>query len=253
MRPTALLPPRRKPSPSAVPSMVFRRHQATVHRVVTVAAALVAGLAVSNCTTLSGTHDGTLGTLALASAKTASLSEVMLGSTGTYIQRLLAERDSTIERWPNRAALRVWIDSGTTVSGEQAVYPAAVRDAFTEWAMTGIPLQFTYVERAGDADIRVRWTEHLEHKTGSTTWRTDHAGWMTVSEITLATHISSGNALDARGMRAIALHEVGHALGLSHSVDAHDIMAPLVRVDDLSEPDRNTIRFLYSLPAGHVH
>jgi hypothetical protein len=237
--------------------MLFRRHQIAVNRVLTAAAALVAGLAVSNCTTLaSGTHDGTLGTLAaLTSARTASLHEVMLGSTGTYIERLLADRDSTIERWPERTVepMRVWIDSGGTVSGEQSSFPAAVRDAFNEWATTGIPLQFVYVGRPGDADIRVRWTEHLDRKTGSTTWRTDHSGWMTVSEITLATHISSGNALDARGMRAIALHEVGHALGLSHSVDAHDIMAPLVRVDDLSEIDRNTIRFLYSLPAGHVH
>jgi predicted Zn-dependent protease len=73
-----------------------------------------------------------------------------------------------------------------------------------------------------------------------------------VSEITLATHISNGAPLDDRGMRAIALHEVGHALGLSHSTDAHDIMAPLVRVDDLSEPDRSTIKLLYSLPAGRV-
>jgi predicted Zn-dependent protease len=225
--------------------------------VVTAAAALVAGLAVSNCTTLrSGSHDGTLGNLgAFATVRTASLSEVMLGSNGTYIQRLLADRDSTIERWPDSTVtpLRVWIDSGSTVSGEQSCFPAAVREAFAEWAATGIPLQFTYVARPGDADIRVRWTEHLDKKTGSTTWRTDHSGWMTVSEITLATHISSGNALDERGMRAIALHEVGHALGLSHSIDAHDIMAPLVRVDDLSETDRNTIRFLYSLPAGHVH
>jgi hypothetical protein len=237
--------------------MLFRRHQTAVNRVVTVAAALVAGLAVSNCTTLtSGTHDGTLGPLAsIAATRTASLTEVMLGSTGTYIARLLADRDSTIERWPDRVVnpVRVWIDSGETVSGEQSTFPGAVREAFAEWATTGIPLQFVYVARPGDADIRVRWTEHLEKKTGSTTWRTDRAGWMTVSEITLATHISSGNALDARGMRAIALHEVGHALGLSHSIDAHDIMAPLVRVDDLSEPDRNTIRFLYSLPAGHVH
>jgi hypothetical protein len=237
--------------------MLFRRHQIAVNRAVTVAAAFVAGLAVSNCTTLaSGTHDGTLGNLSsFAAVRTASLTEVMLGSDGTYIDRLLADRDSTIERWPDRtiAPLRVWIDSGSTVGGEQSSFPAAVREAFTEWSTTGIPLQFVYVARSDDADIRVRWTEHLDRKTGSTTWRTDHAGWMTVSEITLATHISSGNALDERGMKAIALHEVGHALGLSHSIDAHDIMAPLVRVDDLSEIDRNTIRFLYSLPAGHVH
>lgn len=236
--------------------MLFRRQKIAVNRVFTAAAALVAGLAVSNCTTLgSATHDGTLGTFAFASVRTASISEVMLGSNGTYIARLLADRDSTIERWSEHTAdpLRVWIDSGSIVTGEQSSFPAAVREAFNEWSCTGIPLQFVYVARPGDADIRVRWTEHLDKKTGSTTWRTDHTGWMTVSEITLATHISSGNALDSRGMRAIALHEVGHALGLSHSIDAHDIMAPLVRVDDLSEPDRNTIRFLYSLPAGHVH
>jgi predicted Zn-dependent protease len=178
----------------------------------------------------------------------------MLGANGTYIERLLADRDSIIERWADRngEAMLVWIDSSAIISGEQATFPAAVRDAFAEWASTGIPIHFVYVTRPEQADIRVRWTDHLSKKTGSTTWKTDHSGWMTVSEITLATHISNGAPLDDRGMRAIALHEVGHALGLSHSTDAHDIMAPLVRVDDLSEPDRSTIKLLYSLPAGRV-
>jgi len=67
-----------------------------------------------------------------------------------------------------------------------------------------------------------------------------------------ATHISDGQSLDARGMRAIALHETGHALGLSHSGEASDIMAALVRVDGLSAQDRNTIKLLYSYPAGPV-
>jgi predicted Zn-dependent protease len=73
-----------------------------------------------------------------------------------------------------------------------------------------------------------------------------------VTDITLATHVSDGHVLDARGMRAIALHEVGHALGLSHSGDPQDVMAPLVRVDGLSLPDRSTIKLLYTLPAGHI-
>ena len=167
---------------------------------------------------------------------------------------MLLDRDSTLERWSPRvtAPLRVWIDTSDVITGVQAGFPAAVRAAFKEWASTGIPLNIEYVNTPGSADIRVRWIDHLNHKTGSTTWRTDRSGWMLAGDITLATHISDGASLDARGMRAIALHEVGHALGLSHSNDPHDIMAPLVRVDDLSLTDRNTIRLLYSLPAGHV-
>ena len=164
------------------------------------------------------------------------------------------DRDSTLERWDERVdrPLRIWIDSTPTISGAQAGFPAAVRAAFRDWAAVGIPVRFTYVDSPGIADIRVRWTDRLNRKTGSTTWRTDHTGWMLAGDITLATHISDGQSLDHRGMRAIALHETGHALGLSHSRDSSDVMAALVRVDGLSASDRNTIKLLYSLPAGHV-
>ena len=87
---------------------------------------------------------------------------------------------------------------------------------------------------------------------GSTTWRTYRNGWLSGGDITLATHISDGQLLDARGMRAIALHEVGHALGLAHSTNVADIMAPLVHVDELSLADRSTIKLIYSLNAGHI-
>jgi predicted Zn-dependent protease len=182
------------------------------------------------------------------------LNQILDGSPGTYIGQLIAERDSTIERWPAHESqpLHIWIDSSSTIGGAQAGFPAAVRAAFSEWSRTGIPLRFAYVTSPRDADVRVRWTNHLAHKTGSTTWRTDRKGWLVSGDITLATHISDGHALDARGMRAIALHEVGHALGMSHSFDDRDIMAPLVHVDDLSGADRETIRLLYSLTAGPV-
>ncbi|MEP6494171.1 MAG: matrixin family metalloprotease [bacterium] len=206
-------------------------------------------------------HDGTLGPALVASrpaplpaSEGATLDEIMSGATGTYIDRTLDDRDSTIERWPDRIAepLHVWIDSSSTIGGAQAGFPAAVRFAFGEWAGTGIPLRFDFVPSSRNADVRIRWTDHLNKKTGSTSWRTDDGGWLTSCDIMLATHVSDGHDLDAHGMRAIALHEVGHALGLSHSNDPQDIMAPLVRVDGLSAPDRGTIRLLYSLHAGHV-
>jgi len=241
--------------------MRFRSSPPKPGRALTVVAAVIAVAGIVNCATYPSTgRDGMLsGTLSPSSMRAAraraTLEDILSSAPGTYIDRLLADRDSTIERWADHGVghpVRIWIDSSATIAGSQSGFPAAVRDAFSEWSTTGIPLRFTYLTSARDADVRVKWTDHLDHKTGSTTWRTDRNGWLIGADITLATHISDGHSLDARGMRAIALHEVGHALGLSHSIDSRDIMAPLVRVDGLSVPDRNTVKLLYTLPAGHI-
>src|SRR5690349_9739455 len=241
--------------------MLDRRHFTAVARVATLVAATIGAAGIIDCAPYSsGARDGTLGEMMApvkksANSARASLGAILSGAPGTYIEQLLADRDSTIERWPDHVGrpLLVWIDSSDCIGGNQATFPSTVRSAFSAWAATGIPLRFAFVQSVRDADIRVHWTDHLDHKTGSTTWRTDRIGWLVSGDITLATHISDGQALDPRGMRAIALHEVGHALGLSHSLDAHDIMAPLIRVDGLSLPDRNTIKLLYSFPAGPIH
>ena len=230
------------------------------HVLAVVAASATIGGVMSCAAFPSAARDGTLSSsLSPSAVRTtarvrASRGDIIAAAPGTYIDQLLADRDSTFERWPDHVnkPLRVWIDSGATIDGAQAAFPAAVRAAFRDWSATGIPLRFEYVSSPRDADIRVRWTDRLNKKTGSTTWRTDRGGWMLAGDITLATHISDGQSLDARGMRAIALHETGHALGLSHSGEPTDVMAALVRVDGLSAPDRNTIKLLYSYPAGPV-
>ena len=217
-----------------------------------------AAVTALSCTAYSGAgRDGTLDGLTeprRSPSDFISREAVLSAAPGTYIEAVLEDRDSTIERWPAHVGqpLRVWIDSTPVLSGPQASFPDAVRSAFSTWVTAGIPLRFSFVPSSRDADIRVHWTDRLDHKTGSTTWRTDRNGWLTQGDITLATHISDGQALDMRGMRAIALHEVGHALGLSHSQNPKDIMAPLIRVDVLSLSDRNTIKLLYSFPAGPI-
>lgn len=175
--------------------------------------------------------------------------DVLRASSGTYIRQLLLERDSTLSRWPARLEdpIRVWIEPSSMLG-----FSDRVRDAFGEWTDAGIPLRFAFVDQARDAEIRVRWTDRLDHKTGNTVWRVDRNGWMRGGDVVLATHLGDGRVLDVRSLRAIALHEVGHAIGLSHSDDRHDVMAPLVRVAGLSGGDRATARLLYALPAGHL-
>ena len=233
--------------------MLARRSHRLARRLQTITIVTVCALGIVDCSTFPS-RDGTLDGLIGYRGSGISLGELMSGAMGTYIDRILADRDSTLERWPDRLdrPLRVWIDSSDTITGVQAAFPAAVRSAFADWIAAGIPIRLVYVNSEREANIRVRWTDRLSKKTGSTTWRTDRFGNLISGDITLATHISDGFPLDERGMRAIALHEVGHALGLSHSGDPRDVMAPLVRVDALSTSDRGTIRLLYSLPAGHV-
>lgn len=238
--------------------MSHRQSLPVIGRLFTVAAAMAVVAGITDCARFgSATRDGSLAeslSPGLPAHVRVTLGEVMSGAAGTYIDRLLADRDSTIERWPDhlREPLGVWIDTASELNGILTKYPETVRTAFSQWAGTGIPLHFAFVTNPRMASIRVRWTDHLPHKTGSTTWRTDHSGTLTSGDIVLATHISDGHPLDERGMRAIALHEIGHALGLSHSEDARDIMAPLVRADAITDADRGTIKLLYSFPAGPV-
>ena len=185
----------------------------------------------------------------LAADSSPARDEILRAAHGTYIGHLLLDRDSTLDRWPDRTAspIRVWIEPA-----RQPGFADCVRDAFGEWVDVGLPLRFIFVDRARDAEITVRWTEHLERKTGNTVWRVDNHGWMRSGDVLLATHVGDGRRLDAQSLHAIALHEVGHLIGLAHSDDGRDVMAPLVRVAALSAADRATARLLYTLPAGHL-
>jgi hypothetical protein len=106
---------------------------------------------------------------------------------------------------------------------------------------------------SGDADVHVTWIDHFaEPISGKTLWARDQSWWIVDANITIALHHNQGEALDAAAIRAIALHEVGHLLGLDHSGDTANIMTARVRVRDLSAADRATARLIYELPPGSV-
>ena len=58
--------------------------------------------------------------------------------------------------------------------------------------------------------------------------------------------------MEPEDIRIVAMHEVGHVLGLDHSKDSTDIMFPTAKVRDLSDRDVRTARLLYDLLPGSV-
>ena len=173
-----------------------------------------------------------------------------------YLADVLRQRDYVVERWHDRKGkpIRVWISSPSRkVSAWDDDFPAAVRSAFTEWQDRRLPVRFTFVEDSAAAEVRVRWVSRFStDESGRTVWWSNQRSMITRAEVTLSTHASDGGAQDPTSLRAVALHEVGHLLGLDHCSDASNVMAPWVQVASLSAADRETVRRLYELPLGRV-
>lgn len=177
------------------------------------------------------------------------------GAAGTYVDELLLQRDSALARWPDRRTrpLRVWVQPDARIADFRPEFPDLVRAAFDEWASTGIPLVFSFVHDSSSADIHVTWIDRFDEQiSGKTLWAHDDDWWIVEANIVLAIHHRGGEPLDNPAVRAIALHEVGHLIGLDHTADAANIMTPKVRVKQLSEADRATARLLYTLPPGRI-
>jgi hypothetical protein len=177
------------------------------------------------------------------------------GAAGTYIGDVLADRDSSLARWPDRInnPLKIWVQSGDSIADWNPAFVGQVKDAFTTWASTGVPVGFVFVADSSAADVHVTWLDHFDEQiSGKTMWARDENWWIVDANIVIALHHNHGEALDPSAIRAIALHEVGHLLGLDHTADTTNIMTPRVRVRDLSAADRATVKLLYSLPPGPV-
>lgn len=173
---------------------------------------------------------------------------------GTYLQELLDTHDGWSFRWPDRRSepLRIWVQEAPR-PGWRREYTPLVREAFSAWGDLGLPFLFTFTTDSARAEIHVTWVDRFaERMTGRTLWRHDQHGWIVGGNIQLALHLPDGRPVTDEGVRAIALHEVGHLIGLDHVSDSTSIMAPQVFVTGLNDADRRTARLIYDLPPGKL-
>jgi predicted Zn-dependent protease len=175
----------------------------------------------------------------------------------TYLPDMLPETDSAVRRWPDQLvagrALRVAVLRGGGVASFREEFAANVSWAVNRWNSANLPVRLETGADSSTADIVVTWVRRLDgNRTGRTDVTWDTRGHIRRAEVFLATHTPDGQPLDTRQMTALALHELGHALGLGHSPSRDDALYPITRALELSDRDRRTARLLYDLPPGSL-
>lgn len=171
----------------------------------------------------------------------------------TYLNEIVAaSTDSILHRWDGRVStpVRVYFPP-TTVANFQPAFLDAVRSAFQRWQEAGVPVRFNLDADSGSAEVRVQWRIQFEgERSGQTDLQWDDDGHLTGGVVTLATFDAKGQPFEPDDLRVLALHEIGHLIGLDHSPDPGDIMYAQPKVRDLSPRDIRTASLLYDLAPG---
>jgi hypothetical protein len=171
-----------------------------------------------------------------------------------YLDSLFAGPDSIVRHWAvDGGAIMIAIVPG----GSEGFLPemtSEVRTAFDLWSPAAAGLRFLEQDDTVGADMTIRWADTLEaDRAGATDVTWDKGGRIHRVTVYLRTRSpTTGQPFGAEARRAIALHELGHALGLPHSTHPEDVMYPVATATALTDRDRFSLRLLYELPTGWI-
>ncbi len=188
-------------------------------------------------------------------ARSATRRRIRLSAGTTYMNEVVAQsEDSMLHRWDNRIQrpVRVFLGPGTAANF-QPRFLDAVRGAFQRWQDAGVPVRFDVDADSASAEVYFRWRIQFEReRTGQTDLTWDRDGHLISGVVTLATFDPKGQPLGPDDVRVVALHEIGHLIGLDHSSDSTDAMHATTKVRDLSPRDIASALLLYELPPGSL-
>ena len=191
--------------------------------------------------------------------------EAALGSkAGTFNDYFAYASHSGEMRWPSsQSTIRVYLERGDGIIGFRPEYDGFCQQSFKEWASaSGGKVAFEFVKRPESADVDWRWTNDFSKVSsvaegGETNVQSAGKQIKHASVTVLTVNPSVDTPLSTNQVRAVCLHEIGHALGIiGHSPKPDDIMycsmPGATAKPSLSTRDVGTIQKLYQLDVASI-
>lgn len=183
---------------------------------------------------------------------------VTTGGAGDYLKDAVSEG---LFRWPvKRFPLRVYIASAEAIKSYRPEYEEAVRQAIDDWDKATLgQIGLKIVDSADDADITVNFVDDLHApalraEAGKAQLTGNMEGVNKASVLLLTLSPFPDQLMTKDFMRMIAVHEIGHALGLTgHSPYDEDVMFPaLSNQRGITSRDVATLYKLYEIGGAAI-